>query len=245
MRAQRANRDFGIGGADRAQIRRSNIVVAEPLVADEQIAKEFVAKLDDLELGRVFSSLVESLSLAGDMGLLLRVERLVKRQTKRGETDDLFAPPEDRLRAALAWFVGEEGSRGSTRRRLFADDAAHGVALLEVAEKKFDVVLMNPPFGAGSVRAKKAFDSAYPRTKNDIYAAFVERGIELLPATGRLGAITSRTGFFLPRFQKWREEILLREAPPIVVADLGLGVMDAAMVEAAAYCLEKRTEPAT
>ena len=41
MRAQKAYRDFGIGRADRAQIRRSNIVVAEPLVADDQIAKEF------------------------------------------------------------------------------------------------------------------------------------------------------------------------------------------------------------
>ena len=45
MRAQKAYRDFGIGRAERA--RRSaapNIVVAEPLVADEQIAKEFVAQ---------------------------------------------------------------------------------------------------------------------------------------------------------------------------------------------------------
>src|SRR5690606_26046441 len=70
MRAQKAYRDFGIGRSDRPKIRRSNIVVAEPLVADEQIAKEFVAKLGDAELGRVFMSLVESLSLAGDLGLL-------------------------------------------------------------------------------------------------------------------------------------------------------------------------------
>ena len=28
-------------------------------------------------------------------------------------------------------------------------------------------------------------------------------------------------------------------APPVVFADLGHGVMDGAMVEAAAYCLEK------
>ena len=55
MRAQKAHRDFGIGRADRPQIRRSNIVVAEPLVADEQIAKEFVAKLGDAELGRIFT----------------------------------------------------------------------------------------------------------------------------------------------------------------------------------------------
>jgi hypothetical protein len=237
MRAQRAYRDCGIGRAERAQIRRSNIVVAEPLVAHDQVAKEFVAKLGDVELGRVFTSLVESLSLAGDMGLLIRVEKLVKATRKQGE---LFAPPEERIRAALDRFVREEASAANTRRRLFADDAAHGVALLGVAEKKFDAVLMNPPFGTGSLLAKKEFEKAYPRTKNDLYAAFVERGVELLSPRGRVGAITSRTGFFLSSFQKWREEILLREAPPVVFADLGVGVLDSAMVETAAYCLEAR-----
>jgi hypothetical protein len=240
MRAQNAYRDFSIGRAERAQIRRSNIVVAEPLVADNQIAREFVAKLGDAELGRVFTSLVESLSLAGDLGILLRVEQLVARQAKRGQTGNLFAPPEERIRAALDRFVREETSATNTRRRLFADDAAHGVALLTVAEKKFDVVLMNPPFGAGSLRAKRDFEKAYPRT-NDVYAAFVERGVELLASRGRVGAITSRTGFFLSSFQKWREEILLQQAPPTVFADLGAGVLDSAMVETAAYCLEART----
>src|SRR5262249_41116856 len=38
MRAQKASRDFGVGRADRIQIRRSNVVVAEPLVADQQSA---------------------------------------------------------------------------------------------------------------------------------------------------------------------------------------------------------------
>ncbi|WP_408890106.1 Eco57I restriction-modification methylase domain-containing protein [Myxococcus faecalis] len=236
MRAQRAYRDFGIGRGERAQIRRSNIVVAEPLVADDQTAKEFVAKLGDAELGRVFTSLVESLDLAGDMGLLLRVEKLVKATKKQGE---LFAPPEERIRAALDRFVREEASATNTRRRLFADDAAHGVALLGVAEMKFDTVLMNPPFGSGSIRAKKDFEKAYPRTKNDVYAAFVERGIELLSSRGRVGAITSRTGFFLSSFQEWREEVLLAQAPPAVFADLGVGVLDSAMVETAAYCLER------
>jgi len=97
---------------------------------------------------------------------------------------------------------------------------------------------MNPPFGAGSTRAKMEFEKAYPRTKNDVYAAFVERAIELLSSRGRLGAITSRTGFFLSSFQKWREEIVLKHAPPVVFADLGAGVLDSAMVETAAYCLE-------
>ena len=76
-RAPRAYRDLGVGRAERPQIRRSNIVVAEPLIADNQVAAEFVANLDDAKLGHVFSELVDALKLAGDLGLLLRVEKLV------------------------------------------------------------------------------------------------------------------------------------------------------------------------
>lgn len=238
MRAQRAYRDNSIPRAERPRIRRSNIVVAEPLVADERIAADFVERLKDPVLGGVFMELVKTLELAGDLGLLLRVEDLIARGPKFGQTGDLFAPPEERIRATLAKFASDEDSRENTRRRLFAEDAAQGMGLLETAEKKYDVVLMNPPFGLGSAKAKTHFEKVYSRSKNDIYAAFVERGIDVLSRGGRLGAITSRTGFFLSSFQKWREEVILAVAPPIAVADLGLGVMDAALVESAAYCLE-------
>jgi hypothetical protein len=93
-------------------------------------------------------------------------------------------------------------------------------------------------FGALSEAVKAQVGKAYPKSKSDLLAVFVERGIDVLRHGGRLGAITSRTCFFLSSFQKWREEVLLAMAPPVVFADLGHGVMDDAMVEAAAYVLE-------
>jgi hypothetical protein len=166
-------------------------------------------------------------------------------ETKQGsldltgiDDDRFFHEAEASIVEALRAFAETASGSSGVRRRLFAGDAAQGVALIDVLRTRFDVVLMNPPFGACSVPAKKEFDESYPRTKNDVYAAFVERGIELLHARGRLGAITSRTGFFLTSFRKWREEILIPKAPPAIVADLGVGVLDGAMVETAAYCLE-------
>ena len=102
------------------------------------------------------------------------------------------------------------------------------------------MVLMNPPFGESSKPSKSYIEQTYPRTKNDIYTAFVERWLGKLVPGGTLGAITSRTGFFLSSFQKWRDEILLKECNLIVFADLGYGVLDTAMVETAAYCLEAK-----
>jgi hypothetical protein len=155
------------------------------------------------------------------------------------DDDGFFHEAEARIVDALRAFADTATGSANVRRRLFAGDAGQGVALIDLARTRFDVVLMNPPFGACSLVAKKEFEKSYPRTKNDVYAAFVERGIELLHSHGLLGAITSRTGFFLSSFQKWREEILLKDAPPVVFADLGYGVLDSAMVEVAAYCLEK------
>ncbi len=154
------------------------------------------------------------------------------------EDAGFFTGAEAILLSALRRFAESATGGAGVRRKLFADDAAQGIALIDLLRTKFDVVLMNPPFGACSLVAKKEFEKSYPRTKNDLYAAFVERGVDLLHKRGLLGAITSRTGFFLSTFQKWREEILLKEAPPTVFADLGYGVLDSAMVEVAAYCLE-------
>lgn len=238
MRAQRAYRDFGVPRDQRPRIRRSNIVIAEPLVADDRVAAEFLPRLGDDELAQTFKDLVDALALAGDLGLLLRLESGRPQPLTPGHERDLFTPTEGRLREAVARFAADERGRASMRRRLFMDDAVHGMGLVAAADQKYDVVLMNPPFGSASVRARTVFERAYPLAKIDIYAAFVERGIELLDGRGRLGAITSRSGFFLSRFRKWREEILLKDAPPIVFADLGYGVLDSAMVETAAYCLE-------
>jgi len=80
---------------------------------------------------------------------------------------------------------------------------------------------------------------ACPRSKNDLPAIFIERGLELLRRRGRIWAIASRTSFFIASLRKGREQVALGIARPEVMADLGQGVMDDAMVEAAASCLRR------
>ncbi len=159
----------------------------------------------------------------------------------KGVTDQRFwDQAEDRILDALKDYAEQAENGRAVRRRLFAEDTARGFAFIDLCRKRYDTVLMNPPFGEPAKLSKALIEKSFPRTKNDVYAAFVERGLNLLHKGGMLGAITSRTGFFLSSFTKWREEILLKEARPTVFADLGYGVMDSAMVEAAAYCLEAR-----
>lgn len=150
-----------------------------------------------------------------------------------------FEQAETKVVDALRNYAERARNGQRLQRRLFADDAVQGFAFVDTCHKRFDVVLMNPPFGECSKPAKGLIEKQYPRTKSDLYAAFIERGLEVLQPGGILGAITSRTGFFLTSLQEWREDIILGESRPTVYADLGYGVLDAALVEVAAYCLER------
>ena len=142
------------------------------------------------------------------------------------------------MRKALNEFA--QAAKYTYQGRLFAQDALQGLRLIDHCREVFDVVVMNPPFGALASNTKDQLAKAYPRSKNDLVAIFVERGLELLRTGGRIGAITSRTCFFISSYQKWREQVVLGIGKPEVMADLGYGVMDDAMVEAAAYVLEKQ-----
>jgi hypothetical protein len=97
---------------------------------------------------------------------------------------------------------------------------------------------MNPPFGEPAVGAKKYVVENYPRSGHDLACAFVERWLSKCEPGGRLGAITTRTPFFLSSSTKWRQEVILKEGSVEAFVDLGYGVLDA-MVETAAYVVAK------
>ena len=100
---------------------------------------------------------------------------------------------------------------------------------------------MNPPFGDASLPSKPYLDDTYGDTKGDVYKAFVECFQARLVPAGYLGIISSRTGFFLGQSEDWRTRVVLRLFRPIVLADLGSGVLDA-MVEVAAYVLRSLSD---
>jgi len=250
LRAQRSYQEAGITKAERPTITKANIIWVAPMPGEKELLDGFLGTVESEDLRRLVKEVFEGMQQAGDVGSLLTMEADISAAIKRviGLRGGLFAK-EDRgkwqlmhteLMKALTEYSDAVSNGERFKRTLFANDTAHGLSYIDLCETKMDVMLMNPPFGDPSTPSKKYIESHYPRTKNDLYAAFVERGIQWLVPHGMLGAISSRSGFFLTSFQKWREEILLGEARPTVFADLGYGVLDTAMVETAAYCLEKQ-----
>ncbi len=247
LRAQRAWHEAGVKAKDRPQVGQGQVVAAVAPPAEVDLRKRFMEDLDPLD-AQLFEQTLFMLKGLPELGVLLQVEKELPALIRRvfGEHGDLFRAEdmaqwqkaETRLRKALMDYA--RAARSTYQGRLFAEDALQGLRMIDHCREVFDVVLMNPPFGAPSAGTKTNLGKAYPQSKNDLLAIFVDRGLEIIRRGARLGAITSRTCFFLSTFQKWREDVVLGIAQPEVMADLGNGVMDDAMVEAAAYVLEKQ-----
>ncbi|WXL23870.1 BREX-1 system adenine-specific DNA-methyltransferase PglX [Ectopseudomonas mendocina] len=241
LRAQRAWHDAGVKALLRPEVGRGQIVAAVPPPGGKGLRLKFASKLDGND-ALLFEKTLQLLKGLPELGVLLRAEielpHLI-RQVYGGAGWGLFAEEEletwqvaeERLRSSLVEF--SEQYNETYQGRLFARDTLECLRLVDLVGEKFDVIVMNPPFGAVSEGAKGYVFKEYPLDKIEIAACFVSRCQELLSDKGLVGAITSRTFIFSESFQRWRESFM---SGLDICADLGFGVLDA-LVETAAYTI--------
>jgi hypothetical protein len=125
---------------------------------------------------------------------------------------------------------------------LFVEDAERGFAFVDLCRTRFDVVLMNPPFGDRPALCDEHLLRAYPSTAADVYSMFFERAIRWLLPRGKVGAISNRTWLGLPTLKGLRNDIFGRLGSVECAADLGSFVLEA-QVETAAVIVGESTGP--
>jgi hypothetical protein len=243
MRAQRAYLNLGINKLNRKPISKANIAVAQAMPGESMYQNDFAATIDQ-RLGLLVHRVFQRMELAGEAGSLLMIEADIREAILEiyGQHGDLFrANDEERwyeveqeLLFALKEYLKLDQTFG---RKLFADDTAVGLGFIEISSKRYDVILMNPPFGSFSTPSKGLIFSAYGREKIELGGCFITRFIQRLSDGGKLGVVANRTLLFAASLEEWRSSQL---SGVEVVADLGHGVLDA-LVEVAAFTLSNST----
>jgi hypothetical protein len=249
MRAQRAWNDSKLPRGRRPAIIRTNIVIAEPIPAGSDTREAFISELGP-DLGRVADALFRRLDLAGEAGSLLEIHEWFRSEIRQalGDFGELFAQSdqerwqkaESLLLERLRAFAVEANAKTEWRRSLFVADAMRGLAFVDVTRKSFDVVLMNPPFGDSTPRAREACGAELAAAANDIGGAFVLTAKRRWAPQGCIGVLSSTTLWFKPTVADWRRETLLDGAYAIrAAAHLGGDVLDGATVSASATIVDR------
>jgi len=248
MCAQRAYNQFEVDRAHRPPITRTNIVVAEPMPGDAELVEEFAASLKPAVLSGLFKKMVDEMTLAGELGSLLKIEQSIATVVKDAEeahrqeglfaekigSQDFWGTADEEIIAALGSFTESAAGSVGVRRQLFSEDAVQGVAFIELMRKRFDVVLMNPPFGSTSKGSKQYFDERYGPSKVDLYAGFVNAALVRSISAGKIGCISPRSFLYQIDFVAFRNWAIPHIAFACIV-ELGFGELDNASNRTAAY----------
>jgi Eco57I restriction-modification methylase len=146
-------------------------------------------------------------------------------------TDDQFFDEAEALVVdALRAYAGKSRADGQLQHGLFVQDTVRGFAFVEICRSRFDVILMNPPFGAPAAHVSRTLPR---KATGNLYPAFVLRGLEL--CDGYVGVISDRTFFVQDSFAEFRRSLLFQDWSLRIAVDLGWNVLDTADVQVAAY----------
>lgn len=149
----------------------------------------------------------------------------------------------ERLNAFLANHAGEE----DLGLRLRGQQLTAGLRFASlVCESEYHLVVANPPYqGTSRMKNSGYIAEHYPRGKSDLYAAFLERGLELCRPGGASAMVTMRSWMFLSGFTALRGH-LLRTYDLRVIGDVDRGAFDEVPNEVLATALSvfRRATPA-
>lgn len=97
--------------------------------------------------------------------------QLAKKEAKKEFFTTVVERLQEALRAVSSKLSEEDGYENS----LFANDAVRGFAFIELCQNRYDVILMNPPFGEGSEKTIGYLDANYPCWSKNLVCAFFDR----------------------------------------------------------------------
>lgn len=154
----------------------------------------------------------------------------------RHHKDEFFEEIAERLQTALQELSSRLSEEEGYENALFSEDATRGFAFIELCQKRFDCIVMNPPFGEGSEHTSQYMNDNYPAWSKNLVCAFFDRMQEMLDDEGKLGAIFDRTVMIKSSY----ETFLRRNLCGFITAcaDTGWGVLDAS-VETSTLVLNK------
>ena len=154
----------------------------------------------------------------------------------RHHKDEFFEEITERLQTALQELSSRLSEEEGYENALFSEDATRGFAFIELCQKRFDCIVMNPPFGEGSEHTSQYLNDNYPAWSKNLVCAFFDRMQEMLDDEGKLGAIFDRTVMVKSSYEAFRRRNLCGFIT--ACADTGWGVLDAS-VETSTLVLNK------
>ena len=138
--------------------------------------------------------------------------------------DQFFEEAETKVIEALRIYAEKTQNGDRLQRRLFAEDAVRGFGFVDLCRTKFDVIVMNPPFGAATKNTQDWFRTEYPTAAENLTVGVVVQSMKRLASGGMIGLIGDLPWLQQSTYVKFRASVLESRSLELFV-ELGWGIL--------------------
>lgn len=187
-----------------------NLVCADIVLRRGSELKELLDRFKNDPLTQeLVRTIWRGLENARELGSLLKVEEQVdaviahKREAERGSfwehPEELWDQWKQDFLTTLKDYVDRAAESFDINRRMFGQEAIKGVQFLDLLTRRYDVVTTNPPY-MGDLQMgptlKQFTKRSYPESSSDLYAAFIQRCLQLTAPDTYTAMITQQAFMF-------------------------------------------------
>ncbi len=248
LKTKRINKDF--------QFFSSNIVPIDTILLNSQEKnqlKEDLGNLNEINefIDDIWGSLINSLELGSILRLDTTIRNFITKKLKSMivESIEPFLEIDGELKSRDFWKrfrlkLIEQIKRVSQLQNKSKEDYLKSefrktLEFLDILLQRFDIVVMNPPYGYGTSYAHNYMKTHYPNSNSNIFCAFIENWFNKLTDNGILATIVDNTFLVKSTYEDFRRNVLLEDNRLFLGADLGWGVLDGAQVATVALGMRK------
>lgn len=204
----------------------------------------FLQKFKDVEVQKVLKDLIDQFDNADQLGSLIDIRSLQREINKLKQDQEI----KHKTEGSLDKFLPERYLKNTKHEyslnlvevvenelisdesqniglQLFGKQAKNAASLAQILMQKYDIIISNPPFGLSMEVTKEKLKKFYPITYGDLISAFVDQSHRLLKMSGYIAMVSDFSFMHLPKFEKFRSEILLKKLFIQYLLITGLGAL--------------------
>ncbi len=221
-----------------------NILCCDIRIPHDKNRVLFIQQFKDARIQKVMKDVIEQFDNADQLGSLIdiqtmqteinRIKQEMSAESKKQRKIDAFLPNgkkkavKEEKDLDLVSYIESEGLSGqqiNIGMQLFGLQAKNAATLAQALLQKYDIIMGNPPFGYPMDATKKKLRQYYPNTYADLVSTFIDQSYRLLNDNGYISMVTDFSFMHLPKFENFREHILLCKLYIEYLLVTGLGAL--------------------
>ncbi len=210
---------------DKSKIPRFNLFTTDIISYKTEILNEFINEFEQSKtLKKIIVTIWSNLQDIRKTGSLSKIDQIIKKlineeveQNREGilrfaeDNSTNWELLKKEILTQLSIFLQNATKTFNVNKELFAQEEEKGIWLIDAFQKKYDIVITNPPYLNTrnlKVDLKSLFKKAYPSSHLDYCMMFLEKALSFLKKNGYAALVAMQSFMFLSSYTKLRAKFL-------------------------------------